>query len=85
LAHRSAKNGISFDDINFEKKNFKTMEVYGQSKLANILHAKELSRQLEGTGNSVYVLHPGVISTELGRHISDLVPKLLKEIPPISL
>jgi len=79
LAHRSAKNGISFNDINFEK-SFKTVEVYGQSKLANILHAKELSRRLEGSGISVYVLHPGVISTELGRHISDLVPTLLKPI-----
>merc|ERR1712241_492345 len=79
LAHRSAKNGISFNDIGFEK-SFKTVEVYGQSKLANILHAKELSRRLEGSGISVYVLHPGVISTELGRHISDLVPTLLKPI-----
>ena len=79
LAHRSAKNGISFNDISFEK-SFKTVEVYGQSKLANILHAKELSRRLEGSGISVYVLHPGVISTELGRHISDLVPTLLKPI-----
>ena len=68
LAHGGAKEGISFDDINFEE-SFQTMQVYSQSKLANILHAKELARRLEGTGVSVYALHPGVIATELGRHL----------------
>ena len=58
MAHSSARRGISFDDINFEK-NFNTLNVYGESKLANILHCKELSRRLENTGISVYSLHPG--------------------------
>ena len=48
--------------------NFK---VYGQSKLANLLHAKELAKRLNNTGISVYVLHPGVIATELTRHIAN--------------
>ena len=56
LAHAEAKNGISFDDINFEK-SFKTMEVYGQSKLANILHAKELAKRLEGSVSWVMAIH----------------------------
>lgn len=76
LAHSSATKGITFDDINFEK-NFSTMKVYGESKLANILHAKELAKRLENSGISVYVLHPGVIMTELGRHIEKMFPKLL--------
>ena len=32
---------------------------YGQSKLANILHAVELSRRVEKDGIHVYSLHPG--------------------------
>jgi len=69
MAHEMASNGISFDDINFEK-NFSTMKAYGESKLANILHAKELAERLDGR-ISVYSLHPGVIATELTRHIAN--------------
>ena len=68
LAHTGAKKGISFDDINFEKK-FSTMDAYCQSKLANVLHAKGLAKRLDGI--SVYSLHPGVIATELTRHVAD--------------
>ncbi|CAI0403100.1 unnamed protein product [Linum tenue] len=45
---------------------------YGQSKLANILHAKELSRRLKEEGANVTAnsLHPGVIATNLFRHMT---------------
>jgi retinol dehydrogenase-12 len=42
---------------------------YGQSKLANILFSNELARQFNGTGVTSNSLHPGVIKTELARHI----------------
>ena len=58
MAHQMANNGINFDDIHCEN-NYNSMKVYGMSKLANILHAKELAKKLENTGISVYVLHPG--------------------------
>lgn len=74
LAHVGARDGIDFDDIHFEK-NFSSMKAYQQSKLANVLHAKELARRLDNTGISVYALHPGVIMTELGRHIEEKIPK----------
>lgn len=44
-------------------------KAYGQSKLANILFSNELARQLNGTGVTSNALHPGMIKTELGRHI----------------
>ncbi len=40
---------------------------YSNSKLANILHAKELGRRLSRDGVNTYSLHPGVISTEIFR------------------
>ena len=58
MGYVGAKDGINFDDIHFEK-SWNSMQVYAQSKLANILHAKELAKRLENTGISVYVLHPG--------------------------
>ena len=47
------------------------MKAYGQTKLANILYTRELAERLKGSGVTVYCLHPGVIATELGRHIKD--------------
>ena len=37
--------------------------VYCQSKLANVLHAFTLARQLEGTGIVANAIHPGVVVT----------------------
>ncbi len=50
---------FDFDDPNFEKKSYSDWDAYNQSKLANVLHAKELARRVEADGISVYSLHPG--------------------------
>ena len=44
---------------------------YGQSKLANILFAREFASRMQskGKGVSAYSLHPGVIQSELGRYM----------------
>ncbi|VAH56934.1 unnamed protein product [Triticum turgidum subsp. durum] len=61
--------GILFDQLN-DKKIYNDKMAYGQSKLANILHAKELSRRLkeEGANITVNCVHPGLIMTNLMRH-----------------
>ncbi|XP_073525427.1 retinol dehydrogenase 14 [Phyllobates terribilis] len=51
---------------------------YSRSKLANILFTRELARRLEGTGVTVNVLHPGIVRTNLGRHIN--IPVLVKPL-----
>ncbi len=58
IAHKTAK--IHFDDLNGE--NIDDAEaVYGQSKLANLMFADELNRQLKRSGKKMVVLavHPG--------------------------
>ncbi|CAL9202354.1 unnamed protein product [Musa hybrid cultivar] len=61
--------GIRFDKIN-DKSGYYCYFAYGQSKLANILHAVELSRRLkeEGVNITANSLHPGIIVTNLFRH-----------------
>jgi len=74
LAHKNAyREGIRFDDISGER-GYSKFGAYGQSKLANILHAKELNRicQERGVGVTAVSLHPGVIPTELSRHMGVL-------------
>ncbi|KAH9613365.1 hypothetical protein KSS87_019938, partial [Heliosperma pusillum] len=63
------KEGIRFDKINDEKE-YSDKRAYGQSKLANVLHANELSRRLKAEGANITVnsVHPGIIMTNLMRH-----------------
>jgi NAD(P)-dependent dehydrogenase (short-subunit alcohol dehydrogenase family) len=61
-AHLRAKGGLDFDDLNRERR-YKGFDVYGESKLANIYFTRELARRLEGTGVTVYAVHPGVVRT----------------------
>lgn len=50
---------IDFDDLHYERRAFRGMAGYAESKLANVLHARELARRLEGTGVAVFSVHPG--------------------------
>lgn len=56
---------IHFDDLGYEKRQFAAMQAYGESKLANVLHARELAQRLEGTGVSAFSVHPGWARSEL--------------------
>lgn len=58
--HTFASNGIQFDDLNFEK-GYNRIKAYGQSKLANILFAKELTKRMKAQGKDIIAvsLHPG--------------------------
>lgn len=69
--------GIKFDDINSEK-SYDSRKAYGHSKLANVLFTKALAERLQGTSVTTYVLHPGVIMTDLGRHMMQNVGILRK-------
>ncbi|XP_022983540.1 short-chain dehydrogenase TIC 32, chloroplastic-like [Cucurbita maxima] len=79
IAHvHTYAHGIRFNKIN-EKKGYSDKRAYGQSKLANILHTKELTRrfQEEGVNIMANAVHPGLIMTPLMRH-SKLLMRLLR-------
>lgn len=67
--HHTYPKGIDFDNLN-DEKIYNDKMAYGQSKLANLLHAKELSRRLKEEGENITVnsVHPGLIMTNLMRH-----------------
>jgi NAD(P)-dependent dehydrogenase (short-subunit alcohol dehydrogenase family) len=64
-AHRYAH--LDFDDLMSERR-YRVMQVYGRSKLANILFTRELARRLQGSGVTVNALHPGVVRTHIGQY-----------------
>ena len=61
---------IVWDDPNFERRDYDKLLAYGQSKTANILFSVELDRRLGPRGVHAYAVHPGMISTELGRYMT---------------
>ncbi len=70
---------IVWDDPNFERREYDKFAAYGQSKTANILFSVELDRRLGDRGVHAYAVHPGMISTELGRYMtSDDVTALME-------
>jgi NAD(P)-dependent dehydrogenase (short-subunit alcohol dehydrogenase family) len=68
-AHRMSP--VVFEDIQFQNRDYHKWGAYGQSKTANILHAVELNRRLGPQGVQAFAVHPGVIQTELGRHLDE--------------
>ena len=65
-AHKAAKHGLDFDDLQ-SSRDYRGMQTYGRSKLANILFTTELARRLTGTGVTANCCHPGVVATGFAR------------------
>ncbi|XP_008306374.1 retinol dehydrogenase 12-like [Cynoglossus semilaevis] len=74
---------INLDDINSEK-SYSDVKAYSQSKLANVLFTRSLAKRLEGTGVTVYAVHPGVVQTDLWRHLSSPRQLAMKLVSPFT-
>lgn len=67
IAHRAGN--LNFDDLFFDRRPYGKHKAYGQSKLANLVFARELERRLNRAGAQTISLavHPGVSNTSLGQ------------------
>lgn len=59
------KGKIDLEDPNFLRRRYNGWEAYAQSKLANLLHARELSQRLNDRGVVALSVHPGWVRTRL--------------------
>lgn len=66
VAHHFA-GGLDFDDLQFERRPYRSVTAYNESKLANVLFTLELARRLEGTGVTANACHPGPVRSGFGR------------------
>lgn len=82
MAHKTMAKKLRIDDLNSER-SYEGFQVYGETKLANVLFARELSRQLENSGVNVYAVHPGVVATELSRNFPEIIKTFYKVLRPI--
>ena len=78
---KMGKPDIHFDDLNFDK-GYNKFIAYSQSKLANLLFAYELDRQLKANKIDITVVaaHPGYTKTNLVRHTGFIVQAIITNI-----
>lgn len=74
-------DGIDFTDPAMEK-GYSGWRAYGRSKLANLLFARELARRMP-KGQVANAVHPGVIHTNLGRHMNGVMNGMSAVIGPL--
>jgi retinol dehydrogenase-12 len=67
-SHYQAK-GIDFDAVRRPARSMTGLPEYAVSKLANVLFSQELARRLTERGIHTYVLHPGVVASEIWRNV----------------
>ena len=72
-----ALSPVVFDDIHYREREYDPWSAYGQSKTANVLFAVEMDRRHRGEGIRAFAVHPGMIATDLSRH---LTPESIAEI-----
>jgi len=69
-SHAHLFGRVDMEDLQYARgRRYSAWGAYGQSKLANILFTKELARRLGSRGEAV-CCHPGIVATELQRHIA---------------
>ncbi len=61
---------VDMKDPNYEHRDYDKWQAYGQSKTANALFSVGLDQRLSHRGLRAYAVHPGMIMTELSRHMS---------------
>jgi protochlorophyllide reductase len=76
LAHQYGR--IDFEDPNWEHRSYSHRGSYGQSKLANILFARELERRSAEVTS--IAAHPGITATELTNNMASAHDSLFLRI-----
>src|ERR1700722_15536997 len=74
-------SNVDLADPNFERTPYEPFVAYGRSKTANILFAVAFDKRHRDRGVRAAAVHPGVIHTELARHVdASAIEKIIEEI-----
>lgn len=83
LAHQQVR-AVRFDDLQRES-SYNSWQVYGESKLANLLFTRELHRRLAGTSSIAVAAHPGLSQSDLSRDAPRLQGMLFRVFESVFL
>lgn len=79
IAHKQTPK-LWVDDLNYENRRYQRNLAYAQSKLSNLMFARELQRRLTEAGSAKrsYGVHPGVSATDLFAKTETPIDKISK-------
>lgn len=83
LGHRVGR--LRLDDVMYERRRYDRWGAYFQSKLANVLFARELDRRLKLNDTDVRSVgcHPGTASTEIGKTGTSVANSVIRTFFPV--
>ncbi|MEN9803299.1 MAG: hypothetical protein RIS41_146 [Actinomycetota bacterium] len=83
LGHRVGR--LDLDDVMFERRRYQRWGAYFQSKLANVMFARECDRRAKAGGHPLRSVgcHPGTASTEIGKTGTSLTNRVIRTLFPV--
>ncbi|KAI8915560.1 hypothetical protein EDD86DRAFT_252330 [Gorgonomyces haynaldii] len=80
VSSKASFNGAPYDfeALKINGTESINLKAYGDSKLANVMHAKKLAQLLTDRNISTYSLHPGVVATDVWRGVPSLIQPVIK-------
>ena len=83
LGHRVGR--LDLDDVMFESRRYQRWGAYFQSKLANVMVAREFDRRAKVSGHPLRSVgcHPGTASTEIGKTGTSVTNRVIRTLFPI--
>ncbi len=83
MGYRSApEGGIDFGNLRGEGE-YRAIQAYGRSKLANALFSLKLSRMLDPADTTSNVIHPGFVKTNIGRNATGIIGFLYNNVATV--
>lgn len=82
-AHKLGK--MDFEDLQWQTRNYSSMNAYGLGKLCNIFFTMELHKRYHDRGLSSYACHPGVVKSNFARDSAGMVKFLFKAMQPFMI
>jgi retinol dehydrogenase 12 len=65
--HTFARDGLDFDDLDWERRRYRGFLVYCATKLANVLFTREYARRFADTKITANAVHPGFVGSNFAR------------------
>ena len=75
-------SNFNFGDPDYHQREYDKWQAYGESKTANVLFSVGLDGRTRERGVRAFAVHPGVIATNLSRHLEEADLVALSNINP---
>ena len=66
-AHRVARRGVDFDDLDWRRRRYRAFSVYATTKLMNVMFARGLARRCDAQQLAVNAVHPGFVASNFAK------------------